>query len=59
MFELFLQLSEYAINYYFKNEKRQFRKLLRTSGNPPSVKLIFKKFSEETDFTGKVEQAKA
>ena len=44
---------------YFKNEKKiHFRNLLRIPGSPALEKLIFEKFSEETNFTGKVEQAK-
>ena len=39
-------------------KKIDFRNLLRIPGNPPLEKLIFEKFSEETDFAGKVDQAK-
>ena len=35
-----------------------FWNLLRIPGNPPLEKLIFEKFPEETEFAGKVEQAK-
>ena len=60
MFKLFLLVSEHTINSinYFKNEKIHFRNLLRITGNPPLEKSIFEKFSEETDFTGEVAQAK-
>ena len=34
-----------------------FRNLLRIPGNPPLEKLISEKFSKETEFAGKVEQA--
>ena len=39
-------------------KKIHFRNLLRIPGNPLLQKLIFEKFSEETEFAGKVEQAK-
>ena len=46
-------------------KKKPFRKLLRIHGeinyiiiNSPLEKLIFEKFSEETEFAGKVEQPK-
>ena len=35
-------------------EKMHFRNLLRIPGNPPLEKLVFEKFSEETEFASKV-----
>ena len=61
MFKLFPLVSKHILRStnYFKNEKKiHFRNLLRIPGNAALEKLIFEEFSEKTNFTGKVEQAK-